>query len=66
MGAEFQEGLETEIIGELLERIDIASLLADNRTMDHTPLRGRNRRSRSAGQAGEDATGKTLLPDRGV
>ena len=34
MGAEFQEGLETEIIGELLERIDIASLLADNRTMD--------------------------------
>ena len=34
VGAEFQEGLETEIIGELLERIDIASLLADNRTMD--------------------------------
>ena len=34
VGSEFQEGLETEIIGELLERIDIASILADNRTMD--------------------------------
>ena len=34
VGAEFQEGLETEIIGELLERVDIASLLADNKTMD--------------------------------
>ena len=35
---EFQEGLETEIIGELLERIDIASLLSSNRTtnMDRT------------------------------
>ncbi len=31
---EFQEGLESEIIGELLERVDIASLLAANRTMD--------------------------------
>ena len=32
--SEFQEGLETEIIGELLERVDIASVLADNKTMD--------------------------------
>ena len=31
---EFQEGLESEIIGELLERVDIGSLLAANRTMD--------------------------------
>ena len=34
VSAEFRPGLETEIIGELLERVDIASLLADNRTMD--------------------------------
>ena len=34
VGSEFQEGLETEIIGELLERVDIASVLADNKTMD--------------------------------
>ena len=34
VGSEFQEGLETEIIGELLERVDIASILADNTTMD--------------------------------
>ena len=34
VGSEFQEGLETEIIGELLERVDIASILANNKTMD--------------------------------
>ena len=34
VGSEFREGLETEIIGELLERVDIASVLADNKTMD--------------------------------
>ncbi len=34
VGSEFQEGLETEIIGELLEQVDIASILADNRVMD--------------------------------
>lgn len=31
---EFHEGLETEIVGELLERVDIASILAANRNMD--------------------------------
>ena len=36
VGSEFREGLETEIIGELLERVDIASILANNRTMDIT------------------------------
>ncbi len=30
---EFNEGLETEILGELLERVDIASLLAQNSQM---------------------------------
>ncbi len=34
VSAEFTEGLETEIIGELLERVDVASILANNRTMD--------------------------------
>jgi ERCC4-related helicase len=35
VGSEFrEEGLQTEIIGDLLERVDIASILADNRTMD--------------------------------
>ncbi len=34
VSTEFRPGLETEIIGELLERVDIASLLADNRMMD--------------------------------
>ena len=34
VSTEFQDGLESEIIGELLERVDIASLLASNRTMD--------------------------------
>lgn len=31
---EFYEGLETEIVGDLLERVDIASVLAANRDMD--------------------------------
>ena len=31
---EFQDGLQTDIVGELLERVDIASLLAANKTMD--------------------------------
>ena len=31
---EFREGLEAEVIGELLERVDIASILANNKTMD--------------------------------
>ena len=34
VSSEFREGLETEIIGELLERVDIASILASNRTLD--------------------------------
>ena len=34
VSAEFQDGLESEIVGELLERVDIASILASNRTMD--------------------------------
>ncbi len=34
VGSEFREGLETEIVGELLERVDIASILANNKTMD--------------------------------
>ena len=34
VSSEYQDGLETEIIGELLERIDIASILDANRTMD--------------------------------
>ena len=36
VSSEFQEGLHTDIIGELLERVDIASLLATNKTMDIT------------------------------
>ena len=31
---DFREGLETEIIGELLERVDIGAFLAENREMD--------------------------------
>ena len=31
---EFREGLEDEIVGELLERVDMASLLAANRDLD--------------------------------
>ena len=34
VSTEFQEGLETEIIGEILERVDFASLLAANRSLD--------------------------------
>ncbi len=36
VSAEFHEGLETEIVGELLERVDIASVLAANKDMDIT------------------------------
>ena len=31
---DYRDGLETEIIGDLLERLDIASILAANRSMD--------------------------------
>ena len=34
VSSEFHDGLQTDIIGELLERVDIASLLAANKTMD--------------------------------
>ena len=34
VGSEYQEGLQAEILGELLERIDLASILADNKDMD--------------------------------
>ena len=34
VSSEFQEGLETDIVGELLERVDIASLLAANKGLD--------------------------------
>ena len=34
VSTEFQDGLESELIGELLERVDIASILANNKTMD--------------------------------
>ena len=34
VSAEFREGLEDEIIGELLERVDVASILATNRHLD--------------------------------
>ncbi len=34
VGSEFQEGLETEIIGELLERVDVASILAESRAVN--------------------------------
>ena len=34
VSADYHEGLETEIIGELLDRVDMASLLAANTTMD--------------------------------
>ncbi len=34
VSSEYQEGLQTEILGELLERIDLASILADNKDMD--------------------------------
>ena len=36
VSSEFREGLRDEIIGELLERIDISSILATNRNMDLT------------------------------
>ena len=34
VGDDFHEGLHQEIVGELLERVDIASILSANRTMD--------------------------------
>ena len=34
VSAEFHEGLETEIVGALLERVDIAQILANNRDME--------------------------------
>ena len=34
VGDEFQEGLETEIIGQLLERVDIATILSENKLTD--------------------------------
>ena len=34
VGEEFRSGLATEIVGELLERVDIASILSENRTLN--------------------------------
>ena len=34
VSTEFHEGLETEIVGELLERVDIAQILANNRELE--------------------------------
>ena len=34
VSSEFHEGLETEIVGDLLERVDIAQILANNRDME--------------------------------
>ena len=34
VGEEFHDGLATEIVGELLERVDVAHILASNRNMD--------------------------------
>ena len=34
LGTEFNEGLQTEIVGELLERVDVSSILASSRIMD--------------------------------
>lgn len=34
VSSEFHEGLETEIVGALLERVDIAKILANNRDME--------------------------------
>ncbi len=34
VGEEFRSGLATEIVGELLERVDIASILNENRSLD--------------------------------
>lgn len=34
VSAEFREGLQDEIVGELLERVDVASILAENRDLD--------------------------------
>ena len=34
VGSEFREGITTEIIGELMDRLDMASMLAQNREME--------------------------------
>ena len=34
VSSEYQEGLETEIVGALLERVDVAQILANNRDME--------------------------------
>ena len=34
VSSEFQSGLQTEILGELLERVDLASILSSNKSMD--------------------------------
>ena len=34
VGSEFREGITAEIIGELMERLDVASILAQNREME--------------------------------
>ena len=34
VSSEFRNSLQTEIIGDLLERLDITSILANNRVMD--------------------------------
>ena len=34
VSSEFHEGLETEILGELLDRVDVAEILANNRDME--------------------------------
>ena len=31
---DYHDGLQTEILGELMERVDVASILSENRTMD--------------------------------
>lgn len=36
VGSEFREGITTEIIGEILDRLDIASLLSQSREMEST------------------------------
>ena len=41
VGQEYNDGLAIEILGELLERIDIAAIMASNRTSGYEPLRRR-------------------------
>ncbi len=41
VGSEFErEGLQTEIVGDLLERVDMATILANNRNMDISHTEG--------------------------